>query len=181
MMNDLSDQPDSSDQLKKSVVSWKHLVFGRNLERTLYRALLIAVVCFIVFHYILLPVRVSGISMEPTYRDGRINLVNRLAYIRHPPRRADVVAIRASGFHLMYLKRVIALPNETFAITNGVVLINDRPLPEPYLIRPYPWNLPPRKLGSDEYYLIGDNRRMPQEYHSFGTAQADHIVGKVLW
>ena len=43
----------------------------------------------VLFGYVLLPVRLQGISMLPTYDDGRLNFANRLAYWRRDPGRAE--------------------------------------------------------------------------------------------
>ncbi|HEY4984974.1 MAG TPA: hypothetical protein VIJ24_07895, partial [Verrucomicrobiae bacterium] len=52
-------------------------VMGRNPKATLVRVAVLIVTCFIVFKFILLPIRVEGISMLPTYKDRSWNLVNR--------------------------------------------------------------------------------------------------------
>src|ERR1051326_9386456 len=84
---------------KRSV--WLAFVIGRNPERTLIRLVLLVAASFVIFGFVLLPIRVEGPSMLPTYKDHRINFVNRLAYIFHEPKRGDVVAIRPSGIHIM--------------------------------------------------------------------------------
>ena len=156
-------------------------MFGRRPQRTLLRAALLALIAFLVFKFVLIPVRISGESMQPTYRDGRVNCINRLAYCWSRPRRGDVVAVRFSGPHIMLFKRVVGLPGETVAIERGVVLINGQPLDEPYVKERAPWQLTPRQLAPDEYMVIGDNRGMPQQRHEFGAAKAERILGKVLW
>ena len=162
-------------------VSWlRILVIGRNPKVTLLRVAVLIVTCFIVFRFILLPARIEGISMLPTYQDRSVNFVNRLAYRWHEPRRGDVVGIRLAGPHVMYLKRIIGLPGETVAFENGRVLINSEVLDEPYEKAPCDWNCPPVKLGPDEYFVVGDNRTMPSENHVFGKAGRDRIVGKAL-
>ena len=160
---------------------WRRLLIGRNPKWTLLRAATTAVVAFVVFKFILIPVRIAGESMTPAYRDGSVNCINRLAYRRHPPQRGDVVAVRTAGIHNMYFMRVIGQPGETVAIENGIVQINGQPLDEPYVKAREAWQLPPRKLEADEYFVIGDNRGMSQERHTFGVAEAKRIVGKVLW
>ena len=163
------------------------LVLGRNPKWTATRAVVLATTCFVVFKFVLLPVRISGGSMEPTYHNGGVNAINRLAYVWSKPKRGDVVGVRYSrphGFsspHVMLLKRIIGLPGETVAITDGMVLINDLPLDEPYVKNCEAWQLKPVKLADDEYFLIGDNRGMDQRYHEFGRTEFKHIVGKVLW
>ncbi len=161
------------------------VVIGRNWKLTLARIVVLVITCVIVFPFVLLPVRVEGISMLPTYSNGSVNFVNRLAYLWHEPRRGDVVGIRLSDPSIMwpsimYLKRIIGLPGETVAFENGVVLINGQALEEPYEKYSCDWNLPPVKLGPTEYFVVGDNRSMPAEFHVFGKVERDHIVGKAI-
>ena len=160
---------------------WLRIVLiGRNPKITLVRIIVLVVTCVVVFRYVLLCVRTEGISMSPTYRDHSVHLVNRLAYLRHEPQRGDVVSIRLAGPHVMYMKRIIGLPGETIAFVKGRVLINGEVLNEPYEKRACDWNLPPEKLGPNEYYVVGDNRTMPREYHVQGKASRDRIFGKLL-
>lgn len=64
---------------------WRILLIGRNPRTTVIRALISAAILVGIFRFILLPVKVSGISMQPTYRNGSINFVNRAAYwLREP-------------------------------------------------------------------------------------------------
>ena len=153
---------------------------GRNLKFTLTRIVVLSVTCFVVFKFILLAVRSEEISMLPTYKEGSVNFVNRLAYLRHGPQRGDVVGIRLAGFHVMYMKRVIGLPGETVAFVNGRVLINGEVLDEPYVKYDCDWNQLPVKLDANEYYVVGDNRSMPAKYHEHGVATRDRIIGKLL-
>jgi signal peptidase I len=154
---------------------------GRNPKWALARAATLLISSIIVFKFILMPIRISGISMEPTYRDGRINFVNRLAYMKNGPARYDVVTIRMAGPSIQYFKRVVGLPGETVAIRRGVIYINGEPLPEPYLSQRSPkWEYPERSLGPDEYFVVGDNRAIHPERHDFGVAERKRILGKVI-
>ena len=179
----------AQDQAGQSNAGWKQprlprwvriAVIGRNPKVTLVRVAVLIATCFVVFKFILLPARIEGISMLPTYRDRSVNFVNRLAYRWHEPRRGDVVGIRLAGPHVMYMKRIIGLPGETVAFENGRVLINGEVLDEPYEKSPCDWNCPPVKLGPDEYFVVGDNRTMPWEDHTLGRAQRSQIVGKAI-
>ena len=82
----------------------------------------------VVFGVVLLPVRLSGISMEPTYHDGALNFANRLAFAWRQPARGDVVAIRMAGPSVVYVKRIVGLPGERVEITMGTVIIDGEPL-----------------------------------------------------
>jgi signal peptidase I len=114
--------------------------------------------------------------MLPAYRNGTRNLINKLAYWSHEPRRGDVVALRkASGE--VWIKRIIGLPGETVELREGKVVINGEPLDEPYINSPIPWSPKPITLEPDEYYVFGDNRATS----AFGRVRRDHIIGKVVF
>jgi signal peptidase I len=167
-------------------------LFGRNPKVTLLRAALWAAVCVVVFRLLFVHIRVDGISMLPTCADQSVHWVSRLAYLWHAPQRGDVVAIRfipADGAinkleppHVMLLKRVIGLPGETIAFKDGRVLIDGEILDEPYEKNGdgCNWNCAPVTLGPDQFYVVGDNRSMPPEYHTHGKCERNRIVGKAL-
>lgn len=166
-----------------NALSWRVLLAGRNPKRTLVRAAILAAACLVIFKFVLLPARVSGVSMEPAYRNGGVNLINRLAYVRSKPARGDVVGVMFTGSSVQLLKRVIALPGETFAIRQGVVYIDSQPLLEPYTSANPDWTTrtPPEPLPPGVYVVIGDNRAMDMELHEWGKIKLDRIVGKAVF
>jgi len=167
---------------------WLQIVLiGRRPKWTLIRILVLVSLVTVTTKFILLPIRVEGISMEPTYRNHKIDCVNRLAYMLHEPQRGDVVAIRYSEPgqfsepKQLLMKRIIGLPGESVAFHDGHVYINGRLLDEPYLAKSScDWEHAPIQCGPDQYYVVGDNRTMPFEYHVQGRAERNHIIGKVL-
>src|SRR5258708_11341795 len=112
------------------------VLIGRRPRRTAFRIVVLVTVTFLVFRFVLLIIRIEGISMLPTYHSNRINFVNRLAYVSHAPRRGDVVAIRLAGEHVMLMKRIVGLPNEIVGFHNGRLTINREEIVEPYLKLP---------------------------------------------
>ncbi len=156
------------------------LIFGRNPKATLIRAAALVAAAYIVFGIILLPVRMEGISMMPTYSGG-INFANRYAYRWSEPERGDPVAVRMAGAGVVYVKRIVGMPGERVSIEAGVVLINGEPLLEPHVLYKTVWNMDEVALRADEYFLIGDNRGMSMKNHDFGKASRDRIIGKMLF
>ena len=159
----------------------RRLVFGRDPRRTAVRILVLASVSLITFRWVLLPIRAEGISMLPTYQSGSLNLVNRLAYSSRTPSRGDVVAIRLAGPHLVYVKRIIALPGERLSIAKGQVHVDGVPILEPYVKNRRPWDVPEVTLTPREYFVIGDNRGMRAADHDFGRVDVSRIIGKVVF
>lgn len=158
-------------------------LIGRKPKRTLIRAAILAVACYIffkffIFRVFLLPVRIEGNSMFPTYHDWGINFVYRLAYRDSEPRRGDVVGIRMAGPSIMLMKRIVGMPGETVSFDEkGRLVINGHLMAEPYLKQHLPAPpLDPVTLGPHEYYVIGDNRLNSDR----GRIDRDRIVGKIV-
>jgi len=160
---------------------FRRLVFGSDPRRTTVRVVVLATLSFIIFKWVLIPIRAEGISMEPTYRSGSLNLVNRLAYRYRTPERGDIVAIKLAGPHVLYVKRIIALPGEHVSIERGQVYINGAALREPYVKNRREWDVPEVTLTPREYYVIGDNRGMRRQDHDFGRVDVSRILGRVIF
>jgi signal peptidase I len=156
------------------------VLIGRSPKRTLLRIVVLVVTCVTVFKFILLPIRVQGPSMLPTYQSSGLNFVNCLAYARSEPKRGDVVAIELAGRSIMYMKRIVGLPGETVAFHEGRLWIDGKVLDEPYQKLGCNWERAPVTLGSQEYFVVGDNRSMREADHVFGETSRSRIVGKVL-
>lgn len=155
-------------------------VIGRSPRLTLIRIVFYVVLAWGVFGYVLRPMRVAGISMEPAYKLNRVNFINRWSYRSKEPQRGDVVAVRMAGESVLFLKRIIGLPGERIRFQRGQVYVNDEPLEESYVKYRAPWNEAEIELGSDEYFLVGDNRGMASRDHDHGAVRRSKIVGKVL-
>lgn len=169
---------------QSSVPNWLKLIFGRNPTLTLLRIVILTVISIIVFKFILLPIRVTGDSMFPTYKDRQIRFVNRWSYFRAAPQRGDVVAVEFQGRDVLLLKRIVGLPGESFQVVKGEVFINGEKLSEPYAHGKIP--TPEGKglgsmeevlrLGPTEFMVIGDNRIVSEGF----IKDVQNIIGKVL-
>jgi len=156
------------------------MLLGRRPKVTLIRLAVLVAMCFVTFKFILVPIRIEGISMLPTCRDQQFNCVNRLAYLRHEPQRGDIVSVRLAGRSIMFMKRIIGVPSETVEFRQGHAYINGRLLEEPYLKFPCNWEHAPIQCGTNEFYVVGDNRSMPFNEHTQGRAERGRIFGKLF-
>ncbi|MFO1460364.1 MAG: signal peptidase I [Verrucomicrobiota bacterium] len=164
---------------------WQVVTVGRNPRVTLVRLLVLVALTFLAFRYGFVPIRVTGISMLPSYRDGERRWISPLAARIQGLHRGDVVAVETSGRQLLYLKRVIGLPGERVRIRNGTVQINGEELEETYVAPDrakwnWPTNSTERVLGPQEFFVVGDNRGMAMDAHYFGVAQRGRILGKLV-
>jgi signal peptidase I len=76
------------------------------------------------------------------------------------------------------VKRVIGLPGETVEVRSGRVLIDGRPIAEPYLAAPGTYSMPARRLGPGEYFVLGDSRDASNDSHVWGPAPRDQFLGR---
>jgi signal peptidase I len=159
----------------------RRITIGKNPRQTLRVALLLALLTFAVCRYVVLPVRVQGFSMEPTFRNKSIHVAYMLAYARKAPQRGDIVLISMSGRGAMYMKRVLALPGERIAFMGGQLFINGKPVGETYLRERGSWTMPEMPLRSDEYFVAGDNRSVDISYHALGSVYRKDILGGILF
>jgi signal peptidase I len=124
---------------------------------------------------------VDGLSMEPRVHTGEFVLINTLAYRFGQIRRGDVVAFRhESPTPETYIKRVVALPGERVAVTGGVVTIDGRTLPEPYVQFPDRRSAPAVTVPPGAVYVLGDNRADSDDSRNFGVVRDSELVGKAL-
>jgi signal peptidase I len=141
-----------------------------------YLGLAICMLNFGLKEWVLWPCKISGESMLPNYTDGQVNYINKLAYLADIPRRGDVVGVKLPGGEVL-IKRIVGLPGEQIDFVQGKVIINGEELTEPYPVRSLLWNVPSFQLGPNDYFVMGDNRRVSQ----LGPITRDNIIGRVVF
>lgn len=149
-------------------------------KRYFIRLVLVALASYLIFGYLLIPLRIQGVSMEPTYHDRTYAFSWRLQYAFAPIKRFDVVTVRYSGRRVMLLKRVVALPGETVEFRKGYLYVDGKLIDEPYVRHRVAWELAPRTVASGHVYVVGDNRGTPMDRHQFGETSLHRIVGGVF-
>lgn len=150
---------------------------GRFL-REIAETVVLTVVIFAVVNALTGRFRIEGPSMRPNLAEGQYLIINKIVYRLHPPQRGDIIVFnhpRNASRDL--IKRVIALPGETVDVRQGQVYINDSPLEEPYVINKGNYSVH-FELGTDEFFVLGDNRPNSDDSHNWGALEKDKIVGK---
>lgn len=122
---------------------------------------------------------VYGQSMEPNLSERQRLIIDKLSYRFQPPHRNDIVVLDMPGMDEMLVKRVIGLPGETVEIRNGVVYIDNEPIPEPFPHELGYQNMAPVTLGPLSYFVMGDNRDNSNDSRTFGPVKREHILGRV--
>ncbi len=142
-------------------------------------------VAFVFVFSVGMQVGIIGVSMEPGLYNGQEVLINRLVYRLSSPERGDIIAFLPNGnknSHY-YVKRVVGLPGETIQIIDGYVYIDGKFYAED---DNYDKIVDPGiaetelKLGTDEYFVLGDNRNNSEDSRSgnIGPVHKDTIEGQ---
>lgn len=160
----------------KSILGW-----------VIYVAVIICAVHLIVT-YVGQRTRVSGDSMLNTLHDKDNLIVDKLSYRFHDPERFDIIVFPYQyDENTYYIKRIIGLPGETVQIKDGYVYINDKKLEENYgreVIDADKYGIAakPIELGSDEYFVLGDNRNESADsrYTDVGAIKREELIGKAI-
>ncbi|MFN7160115.1 MAG: signal peptidase I [Candidatus Gracilibacteria bacterium] len=149
-------------------------------------------------YFVVSPFIVSGASMEESFQDHELIMVNRIGYgniFGHQigsPERGDVIVFHPPiDTTEYYIKRIIGVPGDTVSYENNNVYLNGKLLEEPYtkcVAQHQANDLSSRERGicnyrsmekksftvkPGEYYVMGDNRDHSSDSRSCFGAQND--------
>lgn len=150
--------------------------------------LLLAVLIVIPFRvFVAQPFVVDGASMEPTYHNGEYLIVDQLTYRFSEPKRGDVITFRyPKDPSTFFIKRIVGLPGETVVVDNETVTITTPGVGTIQLVEPYAkfdgplFGRQSLTLGSDEYYVLGDNRPRSADSRVWGVLPKENIMGRAF-
>jgi signal peptidase I len=122
--------------------------------------------------------------MEPTFESREYLIVDELSYYFREPARGEVIVFRyPRDPSKHFIKRVIGLPGETVVVRGEKTYIKEgetlQPLEEAYAAGNF-WGNLEVTLGSDEYFVMGDNRAVSLDSRSWGPLPAKLITGRAL-
>jgi len=167
------------------------------------------------------PFTVPTGTMQPTIRGitedengnklpGDQILVSKTAYLKHPPRRGDIVVFSTDSIdhpiirkNTFYIKRIVGLPGETVSIDPPNLIVNGQAVTRPKIFKAITARqngyhgyvlankdidgallTGPEKsitLADDEYLVFGDNSKNSLDSRYFGPIQKSAILGKVVY
>ena len=152
-----------------------------HLAREIVETIALTLIIFLVIRFAIQSYRVSGISMVPDLQNNEYVVVNKMAYLFHPPERGDVIV-----FHYPldttkdFIKRVIGLPGDTISYDSTTVTVDGTVLKEPYISQAA--NPEGKKLvvPPNDYFVLGDNRPVSDDSRVWGFVPQSDLVGKAV-
>jgi len=162
------------------------LVFIWEITKIVIIALLIVVP---IRYFLFQPFLVRGQSMEPAFESGNYLIIDQISYRFREPLRGEVVVFKnPQNQRQRFIKRIIGLPGETVEIKEGKVMISvnsekfilDETAYLPATTHTHPRGFQILILDKDEYFVLGDNRRISSDSRAFGPLPDKNIVGRVF-
>jgi len=173
-----SGEPQTLDTSDTQPLSLSRAFGGSSLLREILETALLTLIIFLVLNTLTGRFQVRGSSMEPTLHDGQYLVVSKWTYWLQAPKRGDIMVFHPpNGLTDDYIKRIVGLPGEQIRIRQGEVLVDGVPLQEAYVVNEGIYS-GSWKLGSDEYFVLGDNRGNSSDSHMWGTLPRENIIGK---
>lgn len=199
---------------------WVHFAHLPTLPEALASLLRTVVIALFVLTFMLQPFLIPSESMEHTLLVGDFLLFNKQVFAPagavsrwilpyHKVERGDIVVFHHPDPPLL-VKRVVGVPGDHLRIANGRVLVNGKPLDEPYAafepapINPYRDNFPARVytdpnvdpdwwrlmqsliqngelvIPPNDFFVLGDNRNHSMDSRFWGFVPGQAIVAKPL-
>ena len=149
--------------------------------RELIEDVILAVVLYFAIDFCIGRFRVENVSMETTFPEGELVMVNKLNYKFSEPRRGDVVIFHApTEPGKDYIKRLIGLPGDHIEIKDSQLYINGEAVEEPWLHEAIEyegeWDVP-----EGEYFVLGDNRNHSSDSHVWGCVPRENLIGNAFF
>lgn len=160
---------------------------GKEWAQSIVVALILTLV---IRTFVIQAFKIPSGSMRPTLMEGDKLFVNKYTYRFHPPKRGDIVVFKyPEDPKKDFIKRLVALPNETVEIRDGKIYVDDQMLGDPdsfskfYYYNHDPFGGPNEKIKVPEqaYYVLGDNSANSTDSRFWGFVPKANLVGKAVF
>lgn len=158
--------------------------------KNIIELVIVAAVTYVVFTYVVKPVRIEGTSMMNTVANKDMALMDAIGLSQNGVERFDVVIVNCESLNESLIKRVIGLPGETIEYKNDRLYVDGKYVAEPFLDKEF---MEESKeiynsllfthdfqitLGADEYFVVGDNRLNSKDSRALGAFHLEDFIGK---
>ena len=155
---------------------------------SIIESIVIIALSFVVFTQYVIPVEISGSSMENYLHDYSFALISGL-YDEKCIERFDIVVLSDDTLNANIIKRIIGLPNDLIEMKNDVLYINGILVDQSFLDQSFIeysksvyeteffTNDFSIQLYDNEYFVLGDNRLKSTDSRELGVYHIEDIIG----
>lgn len=159
--------------------------FKKSETRELIEAFASSVITILfIMIFIVQSYMVKGSSMEHTLHDGERLLVDKITFRLRQPQTGDIVVFKYPGdLTKKYIKRVIAVGNQSIQISNKEVMVDNRILVEPYIAEKTDSDYNFTYIPKDTIFAMGDNRNQSSDSRvsDVGFVPLRNVVGRAVF
>lgn len=142
---------------------------------------IIAIVAFVVSKYFFQLMLIQGKSMEPTYKNFSLVIVDKRD---NSYERGDVIAFKGPDKMGVLVKRIVAVPGDKVLITGGRLYVNGNLSKDMIDGKSLEFaGLAQNEiiLCDNAYFVLGDNydKSKDSRYEEIGTIDIQNIIGKI--
>lgn len=151
----------------------------KKILKELLPYLIIIVVVVLIRTFLYTTIRVNGESMENTLKDNDIMILDKIGLKVEKIKRFDIVVVQTGNTRI--IKRVIGLPGETVKYVTDRLYINDKEIKDDYgngYTHDFEYE---KKIGNNQYYVMGDNRENSTDSRIVGPVSKNKILGKAVF
>lgn len=184
--------PEKVELVNRPISEHPLAIVFRYLYEIIKTIVIVIIMYLLIRTFIFQPFEVDGSSMEPTLHNNEFLLVQKVTSYFKDIQRGDVIVFRyPNDPKVSYVKRIVGLPGDKVAISQGKVTIynsqtpNGLVLDENYLVQgqqtrvnndysEHDWT-----VGANEYFVMGDNRDHSDDSRSWNFVPKSNIIGQV--
>lgn len=142
-----------------------------------------------IFKFVVIPVRIDGISMENTLHDQSVAMINAIGVSEDNIHRFDIVVLYSDKLDEKIIKRVIGMPGDTVEFKQDELYINGEKINQDFLDSDFveqskiTYNVSQFtddfkvKVDEGKYFVMGDNRLRSTDSRELGAFTLDDIIG----
>jgi signal peptidase I len=149
--------------------------------REIIELIMIALVLFLVIHFVWHGYHMQGTNMEPNIAPNAFVMVNQESYLFSSPAHGDIIV-----FHYPFktnvdvMARIIGLPGDTIKTDSSHIWVNGTLLNEPYITMPSNPSAREWKVPHDSFFVLNDNRQNFDDSRNWDALPRNFIVGKAI-
>ncbi len=156
-------------------------------------ALISVIIVILLTQFVIKPIQIDGLSMQPTLMDRQRGFSNILSHRLTKLERFEIVIIYDAIDQDYFVKRVIGLPYEVLEFKNDQLYIDGELIVQDFLdadyvrrmtnngARPFTADFGPITIPRDQVFVMGDNRINSTDSRMRGPYPIKNIISKHVY